>query len=125
MGSLSYDESCCLHLFVCIESNDSDFRLREVTLASFDRANNIVWVAASEHWQFVQGPVPVVVVIWPHCRVQVDVPIARNFQARRPAILDHELNLLADIVILQLWQIRQRLLLLSIERRICLHRTLL
>merc|ERR1712078_490676 len=40
--SLSYDKSCCLHLFVSIEPNDSDFRLREVTLARFDRTNDIV-----------------------------------------------------------------------------------
>merc|ERR1711976_1078859 len=51
--SLSYDESCCLHLFVCIKPNDSDLRLREVTLASFDRTHNIVWITATEHWQFV------------------------------------------------------------------------
>merc|ERR1719443_866435 len=122
--SLSYDESCCLHLFVCIESNDSDLRLGEVTLASFDRTNNIVWITAAEHWQFVQRPVPVVVVTWPHCRVQVNVTITRDLQARRPFILDHELNLLADVIILQLRQIRQRLVLLSVERRIRLHRTL-
>merc|ERR1719171_815239 len=123
-GSFSYDESCCLHLLVRIEANDSDFRLGEVTLASLNCANNVVRVAASEHWQLVQGPVPVVVVTWPHCRVQVNVTITRDLQARRPFILDHELNLLTDVIILQLRQIRQRLVLLSVERRIRLHRTL-
>merc|ERR1712031_38681 len=92
--SLSYDKSCGLHLFSGIKPNDSDFRLREVTLARLNCANNIVRIAASEHWQLVQGPVPIVVVIWPHCGVQVNVPIARDFQARRPTVLDHELNLL-------------------------------
>merc|ERR1711972_1274788 len=73
--SLSYDESCCLHLANSIECNDPDFCHGPISLTSFDLTNDFVRIGAPEHWQLVHRPVPVIVVSWAHRRVQIDFPI--------------------------------------------------
>merc|ERR1711918_146264 len=78
--SLPYDKSCCSNLSFRIKSNDSHFCIGKLSLASFDFTDNLVRIGASEHWQLVQRPVPIVVVSWPHCCVQVNFPIFGEFQ---------------------------------------------
>merc|ERR1712048_1488062 len=104
--SLSYDESCCLHLANGIECNDPDFCHGPISLTSFDFTNYLVRISASEHRQLVHRPVPVVVISWPHRRVQINFPIFGEFQSRRPAILYHVLDLLHDFLVAQFWQVR-------------------
>merc|ERR1711920_902178 len=118
---LPHYKSCCLHLFDRIKCDDPYFCIWILSLTSFDFANNVVWIGASEHWQLVQRPIPVIVIIWSHLCVLVDIAIIGHFQARRPMILDNEINLLLNRIVRQLWQIGQRLVFLVVERRIRLY----
>jgi hypothetical protein len=51
----------------------------------------------------------------------VDIAIIGHFQARRPMVLDYEVNLLLNRIVRQLRQIRQRLVFLVVEWRIRLY----
>merc|ERR1719436_171996 len=84
--SLLYNKSCCLHLFYVIKSNDPDFRGGVLPPTIFDFAKYLVRASTSEHWQFVQGPVPIIIISWPHPRVQVYRAVSGHFQARRSLI---------------------------------------
>merc|ERR1712060_1005449 len=121
LHSFPYYKPCRLHLFDRIKCNDPNFCIGILSLTSFDFANNIVRIGASEHWQLVQRPIPIIVIIWSHLSVLVDIAIIGHFQARRPMILDNEINLLLNRIVRQLRQIRQCFVFLIVERRICLN----
>merc|ERR1712039_892997 len=72
-------ESSCLHLLCGIKAHDPDLCLGKFSPTGIDCLNDVARIVGSEHWQLVHGPIPVIVVSWPHPCVQVDVPIFRNF----------------------------------------------